>query len=173
MMRIINLTCLVFLLILYSCNNSRREKYGSEKIKKQVLNLSSSYVRQNLLQVEQSILKDGSIKICKDKISYIIKPDQIVIGQINGDHTEDAALSINLYWGNFWDKTENLIFLNTNGQLHLTKVVDEHMKIIRIKDGIIFAEVPRFPGDSPTADCHICRDTLKYIFLDDKLIQVK
>jgi hypothetical protein len=96
-----------------------------------------------------------------------------VTGLIDNDSDEDAIITITSYKGKFQVKTEHLILIKTGRKLKLATVVDTDMKIIRIKDNIIFAEISRFPSDSPTYDCAICKEIVKYQYRDGNIVRTE
>jgi hypothetical protein len=94
-----------------------------------------------------------------------------VTGLIDSDANEDAIITIASYKGRFPSKTEHLILIKTDRKFTLARVIKDDMKIIRIKDMIIFAEISKFPPDSPSYGCEICKEVVKYRYMDGNLVR--
>jgi hypothetical protein len=169
---------LVFLLpILLSCtrknSNIGPETYIKPRIKKQVMDIAVDYAREKFKNSQQSVQKDGTVCIGDNQITDVIDPATIVTGLIDDDSDEDAIIMITSYKGRFQVNTEHLILIKTGGKFKLTRVVEAVMKIIRIKDSIIFAEISKFPPDSPSYGCEICKEVVKYQYRDGNLVRTE
>ena len=137
------------------------------------MGVAVDYTREKFKDAQQSVLKDGTIRIGDNQVMYIIDPARIVKGLIDNDANEDAIVTIYSYKGKFLVKTEHLILINTEGKLKLARVIESDMKIMGIKDKIIFAEISKFPSDSPAYGCAICKEVVKYQFKDGNLVKIE
>jgi hypothetical protein len=165
------------LLVLLSCNqtgkNSGSETTITPRVRKQVMGLAVNYVREKYKDPQQSVLKNGAVRIGDNQMSSIIDPATIVTGFINSDGDADAVLTVASFKGRFKVKTEHLILLKTTGKFSIARVIEAEMKIMRIKDMMIFAEVSKYPPDSPSADCPICKEIVKFQFRDGNLVRAE
>jgi len=166
---------LIFLLLSCTRNDNKAGSGNSitPRIKKQVMSIAVDYAREKFKDAQQSVLTDGTVRIWDNQITYLINPNCIVSGLIDNDTKEDAIVAINSYKGKFLIKTENLILINRDGKFALAKVIEDRMKITAIKDRVIFAEISKFPSDSPAADCPVCKEVVKYQFKDGDLVKMK
>ena len=169
---------LVFLLpIILSCsrndNNMGSRTFIKPRIKNQVMGIAVDYAREKFKDSQQPVLKEGIVRICDNQITYIIDPSTIVTGPIDNDVNEDAIVTIRSFKGKFPFKTEQLILIKTNRKFILARVIEADMKIMEIKDMMIFAEVPKFPPDSPAYDCNICKEVVKYRYRDGNLVKAE
>jgi hypothetical protein len=169
---------LVFLpAILLSCtgndNNTGPGTHIKPSIKKQVMSIAVDYVREKFKDPQQSVLKNGAVRIGDDQMTYIIDPATIVTGLIDNDANEDAIVTITSYKGKFPAKTEHLILIKTNRKLKLTRVIEADMKILGIKEMIIFAEISKFPSDSPAYGCAICKEVVKFQYRDGNFVKTE
>jgi hypothetical protein len=46
------------------------------------------------------------------------------------------------------------------------------MKILKIKDRIIYVEIPKLPPDSPNYNCASCREVVKFKYLNGDLSKI-
>ena len=166
-----------FLLILLSCsqqeNNAGSRTYILSRIKKQIMGIAVGYSREKFTNAQQSVLQNGTVNIGDNQITDIIDPATIVTGLIDGDSDEDAIITITSYKGKFQIKTEHLILIRTGRKFKLARVVDTDMKIIRIKDNIIFAEISKYPSDAPAYDCAICKEIVKYQYRNGNIVRTE
>jgi hypothetical protein len=169
---------LVFLLpVLLSCIRSNTNMgpgtYLKPRIKKQVMSIAADYAREKFKDAKQSVRSDGTVNIGDNQITYLIDPSTIVTGLIDNDSDEDAIIEVTCFKGKFQVNSEHLILIKTGRKFKLTGVVDGVMKIIRIKDNIVYAEISKFPSDSPAADCQICKEIVKYKFKAGNLVRAE
>lgn len=159
--------------LLLSCGNDNKTGEVSPAIRKKITESAVNYVRDQSVNARKSKLENGIIRIADGLISYIIDPAAIATGLIDDDSNEDAIITIASYRGNHLIKNLHLILLK-NGRKFITgKIIEENMKISRISDRIIFAEISTFPPDSPTYNCQVCKEIVKYRYLDGTLIKTE
>jgi hypothetical protein len=169
---------LVFLLpILLSCSRNDTQTgpgtYIKPRIKKQIMGLAVEYATAKFTAAKQSVQKDGIVNVSDKQISYLIDPATIVTGLINDDSEEDAIITISCYKGKFLVNSEHLILLKTSRKFKLTGELDAVMKIILIKDKIIYAEISKYPADAPAYGCAICKEVVKYQYKDGGLVRTE
>jgi|WetSurMetagenome_2_1015567.scaffolds.fasta_scaffold250479_2 hypothetical protein len=169
---------LVFLLLsLLSCNRNDNKNdsgtYIKPRIKKQVMGIALDYIKEKVKDSQQSVQENGAVRIGDNQISYIIDPATIVTGLIDKDADEDAIVTITSFRGKFPVKTEHLILIKTNQKFALARVVESDMKILGIKEMIIFTEISKFPSDSPSYGCAICKEVVKFQFRDGNLVKTE
>lgn len=161
-------------LILLSCTRNP-DKPGSgglitPRIKKQIIRIAVGYSSDKVRDSHQSVLNDGTISIGNDQLTYVINPSDIVTGFIDNDVNEDAIISLGSFKGKFHFNTEHLILLKTDGKFKLKGVLEGDMKILAIKDNLVFSEISKFPSDSPTYGCGVCKEVVRYKYNDGSLV---
>ena len=165
---------LFFLLI--SCthndNNTGQGNTIAPGIKRKVMDIAINYARDKLKDSKKSAEKGGIINIVNNQIKYVIDPSRIVVGLIDDDPDEDAIVSISSYNGQFLTTTEHLILIKSNGKFKITKVIELDMKVLKIKDRIIYVEIPKLPPDSPNYNCASCREVVKFKYLNGDLSKI-
>jgi citrate lyase alpha subunit len=137
------------------------------------MGIAVDYSREKFKDAKQSVLKDGTVNIGDNQITYLIDPATIVTGQIDNDANEDAIVTIASYKGKFPFKTEHLILIKANRKFTLARVIEADIKIMEIKEMIIFAEISKFPPDSPSYGCEICKEIVKYEYRDGNLVRTE
>jgi hypothetical protein len=167
----------LLLLNLLSCNRNENNTGSgtivTPRIKKQVMGIAVDYARDRFKDSQQSVLNNGAVRIGDNQINCIIDPATIVTGLIDNDANEDAIVTIRSFKGKFPLKTEQLILIKTDRKFTLAQVIEGDMKIMGIKEMIIFAEISKFPSDSPSYGCEICKEVVKYQYRDGKLVRTE
>lgn len=169
---------IVFLLsLLLSCtqnyNNAGSGNSITPRVKRQIMEIAINYARNKFKDAKETVEKDGIINIGDNQIKYVIDPARIVVGLIDDDSNEDAIVTISSYNGQSLVMIEHLILIKTDSKFKVTRVIEADMKIMGIKDRLIFGEIPKVAPDAPTHDCSICKEVVKYKYKDGDLIRVK
>jgi len=166
-----------FIFLLLSCseneNKVREGNHVSSGTRKKVIESAINYAREQFQDANRSVLDNGFIRIGDDQVYYLIDPAEILTGLIDDDPNEDAIVTITSYRGNFLIKTIHLILIKIDGKFVIRKEIEENMKIIKISDGIIFAEISTYPPDSPSYNCQVCKEIVKYRFSKGNLIKAQ
>ncbi len=174
---------LLFVFPLFSCSNKNNKAESENSARKEVMDIAVKYVKDKFKETKETVAANGIITIVDNQLqfvemtdnhtSYIIDPMKIVIGLIDADNKEDAILTINSFKGQYEEMPEHLIFINSDGKLILSRVIETDMKVLGIKDGIITAEVYEHSLNSPLHDCASCKEVVKYRFRQGDLIKVE
>ncbi len=157
----------IILSCLISCNNHNKdlkEDPYDKKIIKQALRVAENYSMQQLKDEKKSVDKEGIIRLAGKGIAYFIDPSRIVTGEIDEDSIKDAIVPIYIVREHAALIIEHLVLINKKGKFINVKEMENVLKIIEIKDRIIFAEISTVAPDSPTFGCEICREVIKYQF---------
>jgi hypothetical protein len=172
-----NLFIIPLLLVLAACNQNRDNSGSgsviSSRVRRQVMDIAVGYTRDKFKESQQSVLNNGVVRIGDQQLTCIIDPATIVTGLIDSDANEDAIVTVTTFKGRFRVKTEHLILVRTNRKLALARAIEADMKIMGIKEMIVYAEISKFPSDSPAADCQICKEIVKYQFRDGNLVRAE
>lgn len=162
------------ILIFASCNRSDRKAEASMKIKKEAIDLASDYVNGKLNNPKKVVSPDGIITTTGDgQTNYVISPSMIKTGLIDDDDNEDAIISVDYYNGQFLVLTEHLVLINTEGKLLLSSAIEADMRILGISNRIITAEVFTKSRNGPLANCHVCKEVVKYRFKLGELVRTE
>lgn len=166
----------LMLSLLTSCNNVDSRLTGDpteKKIKKQVIRIAESRVRDQMKDARKTITKDGLILFSDGEMKCLIDPVYILIGEIDEDAYKDAIVTIFTFVGQRLRLKEHLILLNKNGKLSISKEFTGEMKFLKITDRTIFIETSHMAPDSPFADCQICKEIKKYKFITGDTVRIK
>lgn len=168
---------LFLLFILLSCiridKNGKSGNSVASRVKRQVTGIAIDYASGQFNDAKKTIQKDGIITIGDNQIKYIIDPARIVAGMIDNDSKEDAIVSISYYNGQFLVRTEHLFLIKTDNKFKIARVVEGDMKILKIKDRVIFAEISKVAPDAPSYGCSLCKEVVKYHYKDGDLVRME
>lgn len=137
------------------------------------MGIAIDYVRDKFKEAKKTVTEDGIINIGNDQIKYVIDPSRIETGLIDDDANEDAIVSISSYNGQFLLMTEHLILIKTDGKFKVTRVIEADMKIMGIKDRVIFVEISKIAPDSPLYGCSECKEIVNYQYKGGDLIRME
>lgn len=146
---------------------------SEKKIRKQVIAIAEDYANKGLKETKKTIAPNGIIIIGDEQKRYLIDPAKIFIGLIDDDSKKDAIITITSFKGEYLDLIEHLIILNTNSKLMLLRAIESDMKILKLQDKVITAELPTRPRSSPLYNCTACREIVKYQFKSGDLIKLE
>jgi hypothetical protein len=165
-----NSSFFILLLFLMACNNNNNKElqgnYVSQKIKRQIVDVASTYITDKFTNSHKSVEEGGILNIINGQIRYIIDPSKIAVGLIDSDAVEDATIVIPSFNGQDIVSTELLILLKSDNKFLITKVLEGDMKVIKINNRVIYVEIPQLPPDSPNYNCAICREVVKYKYIN-------
>jgi hypothetical protein len=162
--------------LLLSCSQTPRKNQVETlevKLKKEAIAIAKNYAVKQLKESKTTVDENGIITIRDDQKRYKIDPEKIFTGLIDSDMNEDAIVSLTSYYKHDMGFTEHLILINTNGKLVLIKVIETDMKIVKLKDRIITAELHTKPKTSPLYNCPHCIEIVNYQFKDGDLVKLK
>ena len=158
-----------FFLLLASClsdtGNDNKDSDGAEKIKRKVFRIAVRYAKEQLKDPGKKILENGAIVFSGSEMEYLVDPLSIVIGQIDRDTTVDAVITLHIFRNMILTAREHLIMINKGGRLMIATVVNGDMKLLSIKDRIIYVETSKVDPDSPYYGCELCKEVHKYQFV--------
>jgi len=165
----------VLLFFLISCthnnNKSLQGNYVEPKIKRQIMDIASTYITDKFKTSDKSVDKGEILNIVNGQIKYVIDPSKIAVGLIDSDSVEDATITIPSYNGQYIVTTELLVLIKSDNKFKITKVLEGDMKVIKISDRIIYVEIPKLAPDSPNYNCAICREVVKFKYKDGDLLK--
>ena len=164
---LLSLFSLFALCLLISCNGSDQNAINNSsenKIKKQAITVGVKQARDQLKKAKKTISKDGLIVISDSDTKYLIDPSRIVIGEIDEDTNKDAIVPLYVFRDQKLALTEHLILIMKNGKFVIAKVLDSELKVLSIKDRVIYVEISKIASDSPYFGCKTCKEVIKYKF---------
>jgi hypothetical protein len=169
--------------LLFSCNSNKNKDNSENSARHQVMDIAVKYVKDKFKETKERVAANGIITISDNNLQfvaitdnqtrYVIDPAKIVFGLIDDDNKEDAILTINSFKGQFEEIPEHLIFVNSDGKLMLSRVIESDMKILGIKDRTITAEVYTHALNSPLHDCASCKEVVNYQFRQGDLVRIE
>jgi len=160
---------LIFLTVV-SCSENKNKGGVSPRTRKELTDIATKYAKDQFENLKKTVDDDGTIRIGNGQISYTIDPSQMITGLINEDSSEDAIISIRFFNGRFLERIEHLFLMKTNGKFEISRVDVNLMKIIEIRDRIIYAQVSKVAPDSPTYGCPVCMEIVRYRYRDGNLV---
>ncbi len=171
----LKLILILFLTFNLSCLNQGNVKVenASERIKKETFLIAEEYCRSQLIDPKSTVNQMGLTIIEDSQKRYILDSRVVITGLVNEDNEQDAILTITSYKGQDYILTEHLILLNTNGKLILIRSVEKDMKILRLNDRIITAEIHTKPRTSPLYNCESCKAIINYRYSNGDLIKAE
>ena len=166
---------LIFLLSLCSRNTGEKRFSGLEekKIRKNALAITEDYIAKQLKEDKTRNEYDGVIVLGDDQKKFIIDPERIYVGLINEDEKPDAIVSIERFNGQYQTVSEHLFIFKTGNKYELLTSVESDMRILRLEDNIITAEVPTHSRNSPLFHCPTCREIKNFKFIKGELILIE
>jgi len=138
-----------------------------------VIAVVEEYAMNHLSDAKRSVNEDGIITLCNNGIMYRIDPSKIFIGEIDADKEKDAIITILVSRMPAVERPEHLILIRKESGFMIAKVIESDMKVLQIKDGIIFAEVSIVSPDSPIYGCESCKEVVHYHYRDGDLVRVE
>ena len=167
------LTLFSFLASCTNGNKNRKDDPSDKNTRKQAVKVAEIFAKKQLPGAKRSVSETGIVVLSSNSIQLLIDPSKIVSGKINNDSITDVIVPVYNFRNQALTMTEQLILINEDGRLILKGVSDKEMKIIAIKDGIIFAEISKVASDSPNFGCNLCKEIVKYRFTGDSLSKIK
>jgi hypothetical protein len=159
-----------------SCNSTGRNETTKnrpdEKTRKKVIETSENYINSQISEPKKIVTQDGLIIIGDNFQKYIINPGKIYTGDLNDDSKTDAILTLDRFQGQFQVPSEQLFLLNQGGKLVLAGIMEFDMRVIKLENGVIIAQVPTHPRSSPLFSCEECQDTIRYRFKNGKISRI-
>lgn len=169
----------LLMIIILSCscaqnkNKTVDEKSPEVALKNEAIDFATTYAMGKFKAPVKTISGDGVITVTENQYNYIISPSKVYTGLIDYDNIEDAIVSIDYYNNQYIVLTEHLILINSENKLTLNRSIESDMKILSIKDRIITCEVYTRSRNGPLADCHVCKEVVKYQFRNGELIKTE
>jgi hypothetical protein len=175
------LLSLVLIPFLFSCNQKDQKSEARKLVVKEVLDITTKYASDKFKEPKITNEPDGTISIVDKQVDfisvdrrplkYVINPAYITIGKINDDPDDDAIITINSFKGDYEEMPEHLILITSDGKLMLSRVMEEDMTVLGIKDQIITAEVRSHSRNSPLRDCNACKEVVNFVFKAGELVK--
>ena len=170
----------IFLLLsitLNACNRKKvttgNEKLSAGKMAEQAVEVAGKYAFKNLNDPEISYDKDGTMTISKDIERYVIIPSETVICDIDEDSEKDAIVPMTRYYGNRPVMKEHLFLFNREGSLKTDTIISDIIKILKVEDRMIYAEISKVSMDSPGYGCASCMEVARYQFTGGRIGRIK
>lgn len=158
---------ITLLIIITSCNYNSTER---ERIRNEAVDIAEKYIQGNT-SGSQKKSNGGYIAIGNSDKIYVIDTSRVYTGLINEDQVTDVIVTIDVFTKGYQNTSEQLIILSENGKLRLAVSLESDMKILRIDDHRIIAEVPEHSRNSPLFNCHACREVVTYVYDNGNLVK--
>lgn len=166
-MKRISFICLT--VVLFAACNSDPE----HKIRKEAMSVAEDYIKGHRKVPETKIDDKGIVSIPAGETTYILDPSLLFTGLLDNDKRQDAILTVYSYFHGQPRTIEHLFMINVDGKLIMQRAIENDMKILELKDGIITAEIHTHPKSSPLYDCPVCMEAVKYRYVAGELVKVE
>jgi hypothetical protein len=169
----------IFFLIPLLCSCAQNKNKTSDenspelRLKQEAIDFATIYATGKFKAAVKKTSADGTITISEGQYSYIINPSKIYTGLIDYDNVDDAIVSLDYYRDQYIVLTEHLILINSENKLSLNRAIESDMKILSLKDRVITSEVYTRSRNGPLANCHVCKEVVKYQFRQGELIKTE
>ncbi len=178
------LTSLFIILVLISCSTETANQDQSNAFRNEVIEIAKKYVSDKFTESKVTTESNGIVSVSDDRVDYILKtvdnstkyiidPAMITTGLINEDEETDAVIVISSSKGQYLQPNEILILTGKDGNLILNRVIESDMKILRLKERVITAEITTKSRNSPLRDCTKCKEIVKYRFRNGDLVKAE
>ena len=167
------LTLISFLVSCTNGNKTLKDDSFDKNIRKQAVKVAEIFAMSQLRDTKRTKSKNGLVIISADDSKYLIDPSKIVTGKIDEDTTKDAIVPVYIFRNQTLARTEHLILINKDKKFRIVKVLDSEMKVLAIKERVIYIEISKIASDSPNYGCNICKEIIKYRFTGDSLSKIK
>jgi hypothetical protein len=174
---------IILLSMVLSCTGKENKTGSVDSIKKEAMDFSIKYAKDKFKEAKMTTGRDGIITVSdnridfvtleENRIRYVINPSKVIVGLINDDDVYDAIVTILPVKGEYMQIPENLILLNSDKKLTLSRVIESEMKILGINKRIITAEIQTRARNSPLHDCSVCKEVVKYQFKTGDLVRIE
>lgn len=162
---------LIFIIFIHGCYFSQS---GNEnKLKKKALSAAENYAIENVNSKARKVFDNGMTAIGDQDKMYVIDPAKVWIGLIDDNTEEDVLMTLDVFTKGYQNVSEQLILISQDGKLMLNKVLESDMKILKLKDRKITAEVPEHSRNSPLFNCPACREVVTYIYDKGNLVKAE
>jgi PBP1b-binding outer membrane lipoprotein LpoB len=165
------LYCLILILIIHGCNTN--EAGNENKLRKKALSAAENYATENVNSKARKVFDNGMTAIGDEEKMYVIDPAKVWVGLIDDNTQEDVLMTLDVFTKGYQNVSEQLIFISGEGKLMLNKVLESDMKILKLKDRKITAEVPEHSRNSPLFNCPACREVVTYIYDKGNLVKAE
>jgi hypothetical protein len=144
----------------------------NERIRQLALEEAGRYAvsRLNSTSIDKS--GNGVVRYGDNEQRIIVDPARLFTGNMDEDDLNDAIITVIGTENGMLGKIEHLVYLNTGSGLSLAATLESDMRILKLEDRVITAELPTHPRTSPLYNCDECREIVKYSFRNGELVRV-
>jgi hypothetical protein len=145
----------------------------NKRIRQLAMEEAGRYAVNLLNNTSSNTSGNGITRYGDDAHTIIVDPARLFTGYVDEDDLKDAVITIVGTENGILGKIEHLVFLNTGSGLSLSATLESDMRILRLEDRLITAELPTHPRTSPLYNCDKCTETVKYSFRNGELVRVE
>lgn len=165
-----NLTLLFILTVaaaaFMQCGNSNS---AGNRLKEQAVSTARDHLLDLTGNGNVTTDKEGVITITAGSVSYLIDPSGVFVEEINEDGLRDAIVPVTGYDGSGMIVKKHLILINSDRGMVLDTVLNDVVRVLKVEDRIIYAELSKVSMDSPYYGCAECVEIASYRFRGNKL----
>jgi hypothetical protein len=162
---------LLIFLAFQGCNFNKEGNTG--KLKKKAIMAAENYASENVKLKTRKVFENGMIAIGDETKMYVIDPGKVWVGRIDDDANEDVIMTLDVFTQGYQNTSEQLILISRQGVLMLNKALESDMKILKLEDGKIVAEVPEHSRNSPLFNCPSCREVVIFHYDKGNLVKAE
>lgn len=157
----------LFVFFFFSCGHEEPGKKLRDEVTEAAARYAEGQLKNPVRKMENSyIIVSGA-----GNKRYIINPSDIFTGLIDSDDMPDAVITLFTFEGDYQGISEHLIMISNEKGVSLLSSVESDMKILRLSDRIITAEIPTHPRTSPLYHCNECREIVRYRLENGNLVK--
>ncbi len=165
-----NITFIVVLTVLaVACMYCSNSNTAENRLKEQAVSTARDYILNLTGNGSAGTDREGVITVTAGHISYLIDPSGVLIEEINEDGLRDAIVPVTGYDGGGVIVKKHLVMINSDNSLVLDTILNDVVRILKVEDRVIYAELSKVSMDSPYYGCAECVEIASYRFRGDKL----
>lgn len=164
---------LLILLIPLAIQGCNSQEDNAGKLKKKAITAAENYATENVKLKTRKVFENGMIAIGDETKMYVIDPGKVWVGRIDDDVSEDVIMTLDVFTGGYQNTSEQLILISQAGKLMLNKTLESDMKILKLEDRKIVAEVPEHSRNSPLFNCPSCREVVTFLYDKGNLVKAE
>ncbi|MFN8241283.1 MAG: hypothetical protein U0X39_11130 [Bacteroidales bacterium] len=170
------LSCIILLssFTLVGCmDKAEKEQKAEASLKKEAVKIATEYSMGQLSDGKITSGERGTVIVSNDEKRYIIDPVKIFPGIIDDKPGKDIIVTLMSFKGLDIDNVEQLIMVSASGKLMLLSSVESDMRVLAIEKGVITAQVPTHPRNTPLYNCAACQEIINFRFVNGRLEKVE
>ena len=149
--------------LLYSCHPDKN---------RDIIRLATEFTVNTLDSAKVYTDSSGIVTVGDFRARYVINFLQIFRGRIEEYSEKSVWVTIDSLHDPYLVPLYHLILSEEQGKLTILDTIRSDIRVLKLSNGIITADIPTHLPESPLYYCEECRDTVEYRVSGGKLIRV-